>query len=201
MTISKIESNQLKSTETIRQNIENDYILDDFVEVIWPITIILIVFIFYFPIRKLIESLANNLGKAREVTIGGVSWKTIDLENAVVDLEILKATVITAYIDEDIDPIEIEIILQKVRNMPSYIKHISNEAKEKILIESINMAGADKKIDSEEYILFRSQAKMLNVEFNRIDDLLLDICITRKITPPPQLEKLYELKKKEYAAR
>lgn len=200
MASSEKETKKSSTTETIRQEIEGDYILDEFVEAAWPITIILIIFVLYIPIKKLIESLANNLGKAKVVTIGGVSWKTLDLENAVVDLEILKATVTTAYIDKDIDPVEMDIIIQKIRNMPSYIEHISSEAKETILKESINMAGADMKIDPEEYILFRSQAKILGVKFDRIDELLLDICITRKIIPPHQLQEQYELKKQEYAA-
>ncbi len=192
------DNKQIDTIQSIRQEIEQDYIVDEFVDAAWPLTIIIILSILYMPIKRLLESLAINLGKAKEVTIGGVSWKTSDLEQAVIDLEVLKSNIATAYIDNDIDPLEMDILAHKTRNMPSYIEHISKKAKEKILTESMNMAGVDGKIDPEEYILFRSKAKSLEIEFTKIDKLLIEMCITRKITPPPQLKKQYDLAKIKY---
>ena len=194
----KIDNTSMSILKSSRQEIENDYILDELVDVAWPFTLLIIVFMLYKPLKKLMESLANNLGKAREVTIGGVSWKTTDLESAVTDLEILKAIITTAYIDKDISSEEINAIVQKIDNMDCHINNITKESKEKVLTESINMAGIDNKIDEEEYVLLRSRAKNLSVDFERIDELLLDICVTRNITPPTQLNQPFDLKKKEY---
>jgi 3-dehydroquinate synthase class II len=122
----------------LTQSIDSKYLIDTFVDTSWQIIVIILIILLYKPLRELISSLANNLGKAKEIVISGISWKTIDLENAVADLEILKAVLLTAHADNDINLKEIDIIIHKVRNMPSYINHISIQNKERILIESIN---------------------------------------------------------------
>lgn len=201
MLVDKNDTN-LSTTKTILlKDIENKYFVDEFVDIAWPVTTLIILLLFFLPMKKVLESLANNLGKAKEVTIGGVSWKTIDLEKAVTDLEILKSVIHTAYIDEDLNNGEIEFIVQKARNLPSYLDSVSKKSKEKVLIESINIACVDKKIDDEEYVLFRNIAKNFEVSRERIDELIIDICITRKITPPSQLENIFKIKMKDYQQR
>ncbi len=197
--------NSYKSTVGHEQqnNVGSKYIIDGLVAASWPLTILIIMIFLFLPLKRLIESLTKNFDKVSEIKIGGIGWKTVDLENAVSDLEILKAMLITSYSDKSIDQEEIDIIMQKIKNMPSYIEHLSKINKEKIIKESVSIAGADNKIDPEEYLHFRINAKQLGVDYARIDEILIDVCIKSNgsIKPPKDLKEAYEFKLKEYTSK
>lgn len=197
MAASTIEKNIIKPKDKdslsveLRKEVETDYFVDEIVDGAWPLTLLILVTCLYFPIKRVLNSIANSIEKAKEITINGISWKTSELEQAVIDLEILKGHILMATIDNDYDPNEIQLIENRAREMKGHINQLTDEGKKVVLLELINMAAVDNKFVAQEYVLLRAKSEELNIQISDLDKMILTECVTRTISPPPALQEQF----------
>ena len=190
---SNLNINNSMTIQEVREKVELDYFVDEISMLAWPILIVAFVVIF----RKQLRDIMDILSNAKEVSIGNVTWKTNDLEDAVIDLEIIKSAILMAGIDGVYEERETRLLESKVGGMEDYLGKISEKGKGKVLSEIIMMAAADKKIVEKEYILLKSKAEKLDISVEHIDQRIVNYCVTQSVEPPQQLKVQYEQRKKE----
>ncbi|PUB82100.1 MAG: hypothetical protein DBP02_15900 [gamma proteobacterium symbiont of Ctena orbiculata] len=180
------------SQQTVVQD-DYEFLISAVVDAAWPLLFLILVFILFPQIKKVLDAIVSYFGKVATVQIGGVTmtvtqFEEAELEKAIIELEILKSMITTAGADKKIDPPETEILTKyvtKPQRLEGYLSYVSERGKQEIFSESLVIAGADGKIDDEEYELFVRRGSKLGIELEEINSTIQEYCVEHEISPPP----------------